>query len=114
MPKYLTAIVVGTVIGIVSPRYLLTGPTSLVVAGLVAVVLGLWCNRRESIIVGALYGFCFSMAVLTAGYTSTAMLGTRLVFFVFLAAFGAICGIALSVTGYFLRLRFAGPRKLAG
>src|SRR4051812_31656809 len=109
MAKYLTAVVVGIVIGAAGPQYVFLGPYSLILWGLVALALGLWCNKRESLIAGALYGFCLSLAFLISGYTGTASLVSRLPFFILLAAFGAICGIALSATGYFLKLRFRPP-----
>jgi hypothetical protein len=109
MAKYLTAIIVGILIGLLGPQYVFLGPYSLIPWGLVALALGLWCNKRESLVAGALYGFCLSLAFLIAGYTGTDSLISRLPFFIVLAAFGAICGLALSVTGYFLKLRFAPP-----
>jgi hypothetical protein len=113
MAKYVTAAVVGIIIGVAGPRYVVLGPYAVIPWGLVAVALGLWCNKRESLIAGALYGFCLSFAFLVASYADTASLISRLPFIIVLAAFGAICGIALSVTGYFLRLRFASPAKTA-
>ena len=111
MAKYLTAIIVGTVIGMAGPQYASLGPYSLIPWGLVAIALGLWCNKRQSPVAGALYGFALSLSFLIAGYTGTARLVSRLPFFILIAAFGAICGIALSVTGYFLKLRFNPPRR---
>jgi hypothetical protein len=113
MTKYLTAIVVGIIIGMAGPRYVFLGPYALIPWGLVAVALGLWCNKRESLIAGALYGFCLSLTFLIAGHTGTASLISRLPFFITLAAFGAVCAIALSATGYFLKLRFRTPRQPA-
>jgi hypothetical protein len=111
MAKYLTAAIVGIVIGILGPRYVFSGSYSLVPWGLVALALGLWCTKRESLIAGAVYGFCLSLAFLIAGYTGTASVLSRLPFFIVLAAFGAICGLALSVTGYFLKIRFSRSDK---
>jgi hypothetical protein len=113
MAKYLTAVVVGIVVGFASPQYVLLGPYSLIPWGLMALALGLWCNKRESLVAGALYGFCLSLSFLIAGYTGSTSLVSRLPFFIVLAAFGAICGIALSVTGYFLKVRFSRPRAPA-
>jgi hypothetical protein len=109
MTKYLTAVVVGIVVGAAGPQYVFLGPYSLIPWGLIALALGLWCNKRESLVAGALYGFCLSLSFLIAGYTGTESLVSRLPFFIVLAAFGAICGIALSVTGYFLKVRFSRP-----
>jgi hypothetical protein len=39
-----------------------------------------------------------------AGYNGTASLVSRLPFFVLIGLFGAVCGIAVSVTGYFLKV----------
>jgi hypothetical protein len=36
---------------------------------------------------------------------------SRFPFFVILSLFGAICGLALSALGYYLKLRFAHPSK---
>jgi membrane-bound metal-dependent hydrolase YbcI (DUF457 family) len=109
MAKYLTAVVVGIVLGMAGPKYVFLGPYSLIPWGIVALVLGFWCSKRESLNVGAVYGFSLSLAFLIAGYTGTASLISVLPFFLVLAVFGAICGLVLSVTGYFLKLRFARP-----
>ncbi|GAC1419691.1 MAG: hypothetical protein NVSMB53_18610 [Gemmatimonadaceae bacterium] len=47
---------------------------------------------------------------MVAGYNGTTSLVNRLPFFFLLGLFGAVGGRALSVTGYFLKVRFTPPR----
>ncbi|MDQ6771283.1 MAG: hypothetical protein M3Z54_15040 [Gemmatimonadota bacterium] len=110
MLKQVVALVVGAVIGAAGPQYVVLGPYSLIPWGLVALLLGLWGNKREALKSGAFYGFALSFAFLVAGYNGTASLMSRFPFFAILGLFGAVCGLALSATGYYLKLRFARPR----
>ncbi len=85
---------------------------SLIPWGLVAVVLGMWGTKREALKSGAVYGFSLSFAFLVAGYNGTPSLVSRVPFFAILSLFGAVCGVALAASGYYLKLRFAHPRKV--
>jgi hypothetical protein len=111
VPKLVVALITGVIIGAAGPQYVFLGPMSLIPWGLVALALGLWGNKREALRSGAVYGFVLSFAFLVAGYTGTASLISRFPFFAILALFGAVCGLALSAAGYYLKLRFARPRK---
>jgi hypothetical protein len=111
MFKSVVAFIVGVVIGAAGPQYVVLGWYSLIPWGLVAVALGAWGNKREAFKSGAVYGFSLSFAFLAAGYTGTRSLVSRFPFFVILALFGAVCGLALSTLGYYLKLRFAPPPK---
>ena len=111
MFKRIVAFVVGVVIGAAGPQYVYLGAYSLIPWGLVAVALGLWGNKREALKSGAVYGFSLSFAFLVAGYNGTPSLVSRFPFFVILSLFGAVCGLALSALGYYVKLRFAPPPK---
>jgi hypothetical protein len=111
MFKSVLAFIVGVVIGASGPQYVSLGAYSLIPWGLVAVALGLWGNRREALKSGAIYGFSLSFAFLVAGYHGEPSLASRFPFFVILALFGAVFGLALSALGYYLKLRFTPPPK---
>jgi hypothetical protein len=113
MFKVVVALIIGVAIGVAGPQYVFLGPYSLVPWGVVALLLGLWGNKVEAIRSGAVYGFALSFAFLVAGYTGTSSLISRFPFFAILSLFGAVCGLALSATGYYLKLRFAPSRKAA-
>ena len=110
MLKIVVPFIVGVIIGATGPQYVFLGWYSLIPWGLVAVALGTWGSKREALKSGAVYGFSLSFAFLIAGYTGTASLVSRFPFFVILALFGAVCGLALSALAYYLKLRFAPPR----
>jgi hypothetical protein len=112
MAKLVVALIAGVVIGAAGPQYVFLGPLSLIPWGLVALAFGLWGTKREVIRSGAVYGFSLSFAFLVAGYNGTPSLVSRVPFFAILSLFGAVCGLALSASGYFLKLRFARPRKV--
>ncbi len=111
MFKQTVALIAGVALGAASPLYVFLGAVSVIPWGLVAGALGMWGNKREALKSGAVYGFALSFAFLVAGYTGTASLVSRFPFFAILALFGAVCGLALSAIGYYLKLRFARPRK---
>jgi hypothetical protein len=111
MLKLVVAFTVGVIIGAAGPQYAILGWYSLIPWGLVAVALGTWGNKREALKSGVVYGFSLSFAFLVAGYNGTPSLVSRFPFFVILSLFGAICGLALSALGYYLKLRFAHSSK---
>jgi hypothetical protein len=112
MLKGVVALIVGVVIGAAGPQYVFLGPMSLIPWGLVAVALGMWGTKREALKSGAVYGFSLSFAFLVAGYNGTPSLVSRSPFFAILSLFAAMCGVALAASGYYLKLRFARPRKV--
>lgn len=109
MFKRVVAFIVGAAIGAAGPQYVFLGAYSLIPWGLAAIALGLWGSKREALKSGAVYGFSLSFAFLVAGYNGTPSLVSRFPFFVILALFGAVLGVALSALGYFLKLRFTPP-----
>ena len=109
MFKRAAAFIVGVVVGATGPAYGFMGEYSLIPWGLIAVALGLWGSRREVLKSGAIYGFSVSFAFLVSDYNGTRSLVSRFPFFVILALFGAVLGVALSALGYHLKLRFAPP-----
>jgi hypothetical protein len=102
----ITAAILGVIVGMSGQYYLFIGSYSLIPWGLVGLAIGAWSSKRESISAGLLYGFCLAFSFMITGYNGTASLASRLPFFVLLGLFGAVCGLALSVTGYFLKVRF--------
>ncbi|HEX9607544.1 MAG TPA: hypothetical protein VF962_09960 [Gemmatimonadaceae bacterium] len=111
MVKIIIAAILGVILGATGPYYAFLGWYSVIPWGLVALAVGSWCSKRQSLYAGALYGFCLNFSFMIAGYTGTASLLSRLPFFILIGLFGAVCGIALSVTGYFLKVSFTtlGP-----
>lgn len=113
MVKIIIAAILGAILGASGPHYASLGWYSLVPWGLVALAIGFWCSKPQSLYAGALYGFCLCFSFMIAGYNGTASLTSRLPFFVVIALLGAVCGIAVSVTGDFLKVRFTTPRPVA-
>jgi uncharacterized membrane protein YccC len=111
MSKVIIAGILGVILGAAGPYYLFMGSYSVVPWGLAAVGLGFWCAKRQALYAGAAYGFCLSFSFMVAGYTGTQSLMSRVPFFVLLGLFGAVCGIALSATGYFLKVQYRTPRR---
>jgi hypothetical protein len=112
MFKSVVALVVGVVVGAAGPQYAFLAAYSLIPWGLIAVALGSWgSSRGDALKSGAAYGFALSFAFLVAGYNGKPSLVSRFPFFVILAVFGAVCGLALSAVGYYLKLRFAPPPR---
>ena len=111
MVKIIIAAILGVILGATGPYYASLGWYSIIPWGLVGLAIGFWCSKRQSLYAGALYGFCLNFSFMIAGYTGTASLLSRLPFFILIGLFGAVCGIALSVTGYFLKVSFTtlGP-----
>jgi hypothetical protein len=109
MVKIILAAILGVILGVTGPYYVFLGSYSVVPWGLVALAIGFWCSKRQSLYAGALYGFCLCFFFMIAGYNGTASLVSRLPFFILIGLFGAVCGIAVSITGYFLKVRFTAP-----
>jgi hypothetical protein len=112
MAKIIIAAILGVVLGATGPYYASLGWYSIIPWGLVALAIGLWCTKRESLYAGALYGFCLNFCFMIAGYTGTASLLSRLPFFILIALFGAVCGIAVAAAGYFLKVSYTTPRPV--
>lgn len=108
MPRFVIALVVGVLLGATGPRYAFLGWFSLIPWGLVGLALGYWSKRREAALTGALYGFVLCFAFLMTGYTGSAPIISRLPFFALIGMFGALCGLLLSLVGFFLKRRFEG------
>jgi hypothetical protein len=108
--KVIIAGILGVILGATGPYYLFMGAYSVVPWGLAALGLGFWCAKRQALYAGAVYGFCLSFSFMVAGYTGAQSLVSRFPFFVLLGLFGAVCGIALSATGYFLKVQYRTPR----
>lgn len=112
MVKIIIAAILGAILGATGPNYAYLGWYSLVPWGLVVLAIGLWCSKPQSVYAGALYGFSLCFSFMIAGYNGRASLASRLPFFALIGLFGAVCGIAVSVTGYFLKERFVTPKPV--
>src|SRR5712691_10857339 len=112
MVKIIIAGILFVILGATGPYYASLGWYSIIPWGLVGLAIGYWCSKRQSLYAGALYGFCLNFSFMIAGYTRTASLLSRLPFFVLIGLFGAVCGIALSATGYFLKPSYTTPRPV--
>jgi hypothetical protein len=98
--KGIIAIAVGAVLGVVGARILFVGSwLSLVPWTIAGLLLGVWCERREWLWVGALYGFFLTFIFMVAGYSGSASVLSRLPFFALIGVFGAACGLALALVG---------------
>jgi len=105
--KILAAGILGVLVGISGQYYLSLGVYSLIPWGLIGLAIGAWCTQRQGLSAGALYGFCLCFAFMVAGYSGSASLLSRIPFFLLIAAFGAVCGVALAAVGHFLRLTYS-------
>jgi hypothetical protein len=112
MAKIITAAVLGAVLGATGPQYASLGWYSVIPWGLVGLAIGFWCNKRQSLYAGALYGFCLNFSFMIAGYTGTASLMSRLPFFIVIGLFGSVCGLAVAAVGYFLKVSYTTPRPV--
>lgn len=112
MAKIIIAAILGAVLGATGPYYASLGWYSIIPWGLVALAIGFWCTKRQSLYAGALYGFCLNSCFMIAGYTGTASLLSRLPFFILIGLFGAICGIAVAAAAYFLKVSYTTPRPV--
>lgn len=94
----LIAILAGAVLGFVG------GPVQiLLIWGLVAIMLGYFSSTlRLTIASGIIFGFIVSFMFMITGYTGDAPVYTHLLPFAALGVFGGICGLFLSITGYYL------------
>ena len=104
MIRALVAFAVGLILGATGPYYSLIGGFSLVPWGPAGVALGYFSiSKPQGAAIGALYGFVLSFAFMIAGYRGGAALLGRLPVFAILGAFGAICGMAASLSGVAFR-----------
>jgi len=102
MRKYVTAVGVGSVLGLIASRYLFVGSwLSLIPWTIAGLALGAWCARVESLGVGAVYGFFLVFVFMATGYAGSAPLVGRLPAFAVLGLIGAVCGLVLGVLGSF-------------
>lgn len=100
MRKYITAIVVGSVLGLIGSRYLFVGSwLSLIPWTIAGLALGAWCARAESLGVGAVYGFFLVFVFMATGYAGSAPLLGRIPAFAVLGLIGAVCGLVLGIMG---------------
>jgi uncharacterized membrane protein YccC len=113
MVKIIVAAILGVILGATGPYYASLGWYSLVPWGLVVLAIGFWCSKPQSLYAGVLYGFCLCFSFMIAGYNGTPSVVSRLPFFILIGLFGAGCGVAVSVTGYFLKVRFTTPTRSA-
>jgi uncharacterized membrane protein len=106
MGKILAAGAVGVIVGFSAKYYQTLGAWSIVPWGIVGLAIGFWCSRRESFYAGALYGFCLCFFFMVGGYSGAASVISRVPFFAIIGLFGAVCGIAASVAGYYLKTAY--------
>ncbi len=112
MKKIIAAGIAGVIVGISGQYYLNLGAYSLIPWGVVGLIFGIWCEKRDSTYAGALYGFCLSFAFMVAGYKGSASLISRLPFFALLGLFGAACGGILGTIGNFLRRTYGAAKDV--
>lgn len=95
------AVVVGAALGVIGSRVLFVGSAlSLVPWSVAGLALGAWSTGyRQSLVVGAAFGFAVAFIFMASGYAGAAPLVTRLVPFAALGLVGAVCGLGLAVIG---------------
>lgn len=104
MRKYAVAVVAGAVLGLVGARYLFVGSwLSLIPWGIAGLALGAWCKPRESVGVGAAYGFSIVFVFMVTGYGGSAPLVGRVPAFALIGLIGSVFGIALALCGSYLK-----------
>ena len=102
----------GALLGFLGARVVLVG-SGLSLVPWAVVGLGLGLARRSGRLpagLGATYGFALAYTFMVTGYDGAAALHTRLLPFVVLGAFGALCGMLLAVGGQLLRRRVSATR----
>ncbi len=114
--KTIVAVIVGAVLGFLGSRVVFVGSAlSLIPWTVVGLVLGLWCGVRQSLWVGAAFGFSLAFFFMATGYTGSAPLLTRVPFFALIGLAGAVCGTAVVLLGSLVaaRLRRHGASRAA-
>ena len=112
MKKLIIAVIVGLLLGAVVSKYLFVGSwLNLVLWGAAGVIIG-WFTRsfRESLASGAVFGFVLAFSFMMAGYSGTMPVASRILPFSILGVVGAVCGIVLTIFGYWLSRRMR-PRE---
>ena len=106
------SIVIGSLLGFLGSRYLFVGSwLSLIPWGIIGLAIGVFSNKRSSILNGALYGFALAFVFTLAGYAGAAPILSRIPFFGVLGIVGAICGGILGILGYLLKTIIHKPAK---
>ena|SRR5436190_1418958 len=98
--------VVGAVLGFLAAHALFLGWWTLVPWGIGGLVLGYQAQRRDTLLLGIVYGFVLVFVFLIFQYNGDRSLIHVLPFFALLGLFGAVCGLILTGAGHFLRRRF--------
>ena len=93
------ALVAAALIGIALG--LIGGPVYILIPwGLIGLVLGYVSSRKKTALInGAVYGFMACYFFMISGYAGKDPLVTKLVPFIAIGLFGAICGLVLGVLG---------------
>jgi hypothetical protein len=105
MQKLIVSAIVGALLGVIGAKYLFVGSgISLLPWALVGLIVGYYClDRRRAAYNGAVYGFFLTFSFMISGYSGSEPLLTRIPFFILLGLAGALCGIFLSLPGYWLK-----------
>ncbi len=107
IPRILLVLSVGSLLGFLGARYLFVGSWLCLIPWTIAgLVLGYASRKGEPTLTGAAYGFALSFVFMIAGYGGAASLLSRLPSFALLGLFGALCGLLLSLVGFFCKSRF--------
>jgi hypothetical protein len=100
MKKLVVSIGAGSILGYIGSRVLFVGSwLSLIPWAIVGLAIGYWSQKREAIINGGCYGFALAFVFMIAGYTGSASLISRLLFFAILGIFGGLYGLILGMFG---------------
>ena len=105
MPRrMLPAIVAGSLLGLAAAHALFLGWWTLVPWGAGGLVLGYYCIKiKDAFTTGVVYGFALVFVFMIGQYTGSVPVVRVLPFFALLALFGAMCGLFLTLAGFFVR-----------
>jgi hypothetical protein len=103
LKKISLATALGTFLGVAGSYALFLQIWTLVPWGIAGIALGYGTQRGERLAAGACYGFALSFTFMIANYSGAYSLISRLPVFALMGLFGSLCGMLLSLIGFFLK-----------
>lgn len=98
------AAIVGIILGFVASKMLFLQWATLLPWGVAGLIIGLFGKtKKESAVLGAVYGFCLGFVFMLGVYEGSAPIVTRIPFFAIIGLVSAICGSILSLLGSFFK-----------
>jgi len=103
LKKIILATALGVLLGVAGSYALFLQIWTLLPWGIAGIALGYGTRRGERLAAGACYGFALSFAFMIANYSGTDSLVSRLPVFALMGLFGSLCGMLLTLIGFFLK-----------